>query len=307
MKTLVATLLATSIFVAVALAVDTSFHTRLVTTSSLTIHVKDGQYITIKNFTQDQDPGQRGVIVAGVPPLSPTPTPTPTPTPIATPTATPNSTDLTARKTDNVGGHDAFPNFWTWTIHIANGGAVVANFSSGQTILSDNLPNTNVTYGSPQVNNFSGVSNSGAITCTIAVTDDLTCTTSGALTINPGGSFDVSITATPTAAGAFVNPRGGGGCSVDPNNVVTEGNESNNTCADTVVSSTPTPTPTPVSGIVLTASVNYRDTTFLTEFVDPIVIAGPATLTIDPVPGATLSITYRKSLQPIQLTPTPTP
>src|SRR5437764_6639278 len=92
MKTLVATLLATSIFVAVALALDTSFHTRLITSSTLTIKVKDGQYITIKNFTQDQDTGQRGVIVAGVPPPSPSPTPTNTPTPTPTPTPSPTAT-----------------------------------------------------------------------------------------------------------------------------------------------------------------------------------------------------------------------
>src|SRR5947199_87942 len=153
MKTLFATLLGTSIFVAVALAVDTSFHTRLITTSTLTIKVKDGQYITIKNFTQDQDTGQRGLIRAGVPASVPTPTPT----------ATPTSTDLIATKTDNSGGHTIFPTSWIWMIHTANVGGVAANFTSGQIILSDNLPNSNITYGAPQVNNLSGVSIVGTI------------------------------------------------------------------------------------------------------------------------------------------------
>lgn len=314
MKTLVATLLATSIFVAVALALDTSFKTRLVTTATLTIKVKDGQYITIKNFTQDNDVGQRGLIKAGVPAASPTPTLAPTPTP------TPSSTDLTATKTDNVGGHTVFPGPWTWTIHVANVGGAAANFTSGQTILSDNLPNANVTYGPVQVSTLSSGTISGTINCTIAA-NDLTCTMSqfGFLTINPGGSFDVSFTVTPTAAGTFANPRGGGSCSVDPNNVVTEASENNNTCSDTVAtnsnSPTPTPTPTatlaPVFGTVLTASLAEVSTAVTNDYNLPITIAGPATLTIDPVAGATLSVTYRKHLQPIQptstATPTPTP
>src|SRR5215472_1725130 len=161
MKKLVGTVLATSILVAVALATDTSFKTRLITSATLTIHVRDGVFLTIRNFTQDIDTGQRGVIVAGIFPPTPTPTPTATPT---TPTPTPTST----------------------------------------------------------------------------------------------------------------------------------------------VTPAPTPTPTPIFGTVLTASISGTSSASSAEFVNEVVIAGPAVLTIDPVPGATLSVTYRKSLQPSQPTPTPT-
>jgi hypothetical protein len=42
------------------------------------------------------------------------------------------------------------------------------------------------------------------------------------------------------------------------------------------------------------------------EIVEPVVIAGPAQVTVAPVPGATLFITYRKRVQPTPPTPTPT-
>jgi hypothetical protein len=295
-----------SLFAAAVFAVDTGYKTKIITSAPQTIRVKDGQIITIKNFTQDQDSGNgRGVIDAGLPPPSPTPTPT---IPVPTPTPTPNSTDLTATKSDDVSGH-ATVSPWTWTIRIANGGAVAATFTSGQIILTDNLPNTNVTYGSLQVTNLNGITTVGAtINCAIDASDTLTCTVSGtSVTIAGGGSFDVSIRATPTAAGTFINPSPAGVCAVDPGNVITESDESNNTCFDTVISTntTPTPTPTPtataspIKAGVLTAALPG-------EYIKPLVIAGPATLTIDPVSGATLAITYKKSLQLIQATPTPT-
>jgi len=44
------------------------------------------------------------------------------------------------------------------------------------------------------------------------------------------------------------------------------------------------------------------------EIIEPVVIAGPAEVTVAPVPGATLFITYRQRVQPTGLTsPTPTP
>jgi uncharacterized repeat protein (TIGR01451 family) len=48
------------------------------------------------------------------------------------------------------------------------------------------------------------------------------------------GSFDVSFTATASAAGTFANPSGGS-CTVDPNNNAPETSEANNSCSNTVV------------------------------------------------------------------------
>lgn len=317
MKTLVGTLLAVSIFVSVAVGFDSQYKTRLITSATLTIHVKDGQYIVIRNFTQDQAAGQRGVLVAGVIPATPTPTPTPTATTTPNPTPTPSTFDLTAIKSHDPAGIVTFPNPWTWKIHVANGANAAnasASFTSGQTILTDNLPN-GINYGSASVaNQVNIVANPSAISCVISGGNDLNCTALNNVTINSGGSFDVSFTATPTAPGTYANPSGGT-CMVDPDNDVTaEADENNNTCADTVNANLPNPTPTPIFAPVLVATilnpvaiVNGGPTPRPTgEFIKPIIVAGPATLTIDPVPPATLAVTYRKGLQPIQPTPTAT-
>ena len=139
--------------------------------------------------------------------------------------------DLTAVKSNNVGGATALGNNWTWTVHVANGGLGFAAFTNGNTILTDNLPNSNINYGSASVANASGLS--GTVNCNIS-SNDLTCIASGTVTLNATGAFDVQFTATPIAAGTFANPRGGGICAVDPNSNVPESTEGNNTCSNTV-------------------------------------------------------------------------
>ncbi len=268
--------------------------TKVVTsTSSFTTDVPDHFHLRIFNFTQDGGI-TRGVVIASA--ATPTPVPTATPTPTAT-------------KTDNVGGHAVSPTPWTWKIHVANGGSVSGSFLSTQTILSDNLPNSNITYGSVTVSNFVNITNSGFISCSISGSDDLTCTASGAtVTIGAGGSFDVSFLATPATPGSYPNPRTNGVCSVDPNSVVLESNELNNSCADTVVSSTPTPapTPTPPPRAVLTAAI--IDSTSAPEFIKQVVVDGPAQITATcPDPMATCVITYQKEPEATPtVTPTPT-
>jgi len=179
MKSLAAALLVMSLFSAVALAVNTQFQTRVIKNATLTIHVRDGVSLTVRNFTQDNDAGgQRGVIVVGIFPPTPTPAPTATPPPTCTPTCSPS----------------------------------------------------------------------------------------------PCAPTPCPPTPTPTP------------------------------------SPTPTPTPTPIMGNVLVASIAEVSAAPLItpDYIKRIIIAGPAILTIDPVPNATLSITYRKTLQPSGLTPTPT-
>jgi hypothetical protein len=64
---------------------------------------------------------------------------------------------------------------------------------------------------------------------------------------------------------------------------------------------TPTPTPTPPPQTVLTATI--IDPASPPGFIKPVTVSGPVTLTVAPVPGAKLFITYRKFSEP---TPTPT-
>ena len=145
--------------------------------------------------------------------------------------------DLTAVKTNNVSGTDVLGSDWTWQIHVANSGAGTATFASGQTILTDDLPG-GPAYGPPSVSGTTGTSGTGTIACSLTGTgsDTLTCTAAGGTVVlaSGTGAFNVSLSATPPATGSFVNPRSGGSCAVDPDNVVIESNETNNQCADTV-------------------------------------------------------------------------
>ena len=165
-------------------------------------------------------------------------------------TVTVTAADLTAVKTDNVGGATTLGNSWTWKVHVANAGNAAATFAGGQTILTDNLPNTNISYGSVTVANQTAISGSGTIACSIS-SSDLTCKASGGTVVVGAstGAFDVSFSATPTAAGSFVNPRSGGACSVDPANVVVESDETNNACADTVTVTAPDLTATKTDNV----------------------------------------------------------
>ncbi len=147
--------------------------------------------------------------------------------------------DLTAAKSNNVDDNATVGQAFTWTIHVANPGSGTAQFNNGEVILTDNLP-SGPTYGSASVSNVSGVS--GTISCSIS-SDNLSCTASGAVNINAGGSFDILWSATPTATGTLTNPIDGwwewwswhdGICKVDPNTEVTESAEDNNNCSDTV-------------------------------------------------------------------------
>jgi uncharacterized repeat protein (TIGR01451 family) len=117
---------------------------------------------------------------------------------------------------------------WEWRLVVTNNGNDTASFSNGDTILSDQLPTTNVSYGDVTVDNETGIG--GTIGCSISGGGLLTCTANGAVTIDVSpGTFRARFTATPTAVGAFTNPTGGS-CSVDPNDGVSESSETNNDC-----------------------------------------------------------------------------
>jgi len=263
MKTVVRTLLTLSVFAAAAFAVDTQYKTRLITSATLTIHVKDGQFITIRNFTQDKDVGQpRGAIMAGVIPSTPTPTPTATAT--ATPTLSTTAGPGVALSTGD-------------------------KLTDSATLFGDTNPTGTIT--------FNLLDPSLVLVYTDIVTVSGNGTYSTASGNNPGG-FLPTVTGTYTWSALY---------SGDSNNsaaIDNMQNESEIVTATPTPAPTPTATPTPIFTALLTAAILNPPPA---EFIKPIIIAGPATLTIDPVPGATLSITYRKSLQPIQPTPTPTP
>ena len=106
---------------------------------------------------------------------------TPGPT-VSTAPITVTCPDLTAAKTNNVGGSVPLSaGSWTWTILVANGGTAPANFANGQTILTDTLPGgATITYGPAGISNVNGIS--GTILCGIT-SGVLTCAASGAVAI----------------------------------------------------------------------------------------------------------------------------
>ncbi|HEX3248034.1 MAG TPA: choice-of-anchor Q domain-containing protein [Pyrinomonadaceae bacterium] len=176
------------------------------------------------------------------------------------------ASDLTLSKANNVSGSAVVGQAWNWTLTATNTGAP-ATFTAGQTIISDNLPNTNINYGTPTVQNVSNITGSANISCSI-VSSDLTCTANGGSVTfdsNIGASkFDVVFSATPQAAGTYQNPRTGGGTAqVDPNNVVVESNEANNSPANNTV----------------TVGKANTTTTINSDLPDPSVVGQPVTVT----------------------------
>jgi len=87
------------------------------------------------------------------------------------------------------------------------------------------------TLRNPSVGNVSNVVNGDKISCVLLSGVFLTCNAAGGdVTLDIGGGFAVSLTATPTAAGAYTNPVTGGECRVDPDNHVLESDKTNNNC-----------------------------------------------------------------------------
>lgn len=145
--------------------------------------------------------------------------------------------NLTAIKSNNISGTGVIDTSFNWSILLANG-INQATFNDGQTILSDQLPTTNISYGGVTTSGAVNVTNSGNIACSITE-GLLTCTASGdSVIFETGSSISINIPATATATGVYVNPTGGS-CMVDPNNRVYETDETDNNCFDIVTVADP--------------------------------------------------------------------
>lgn len=142
--------------------------------------------------------------------------------------------DVRATKTNDVGGTLLLPQSFQWTIAVENVQTPGAQFTDGDRILVDDLPNGSTIYGDPVVQNVVDITNENNIDCAIA-NNVLTCTANGAtVTINgPTGSFDIVFSVTPMGTGTLTNPNGGT-CQADPDNLHMEGDEVNNDCSDAV-------------------------------------------------------------------------
>jgi LPXTG-site transpeptidase (sortase) family protein len=206
--------------------------------------------------------------------------------------------DLTVTKTNNVSGNIPEGGNFTWTITVNNNGTGTASFAATQVILTDTLPGA-ATY-SPQgllaIANGS-TSPTGTIACSINVTV-LSCVAGTLVTLPAGASFSVTFSVAPTVAGSLLNMA-----TVDPNNNVAEGDETNNMTSDTVTVLTPTSTPsnTPTNTPTSTPTNTPTNTATNTATSTP-----TDTLTNTPTVTATSTSTDTPTTTPTD-TPTNTP
>ena len=174
----------------------------------------------------------------------------------ATDTVNITSPELTITKSDSVSQQATVGSLFNWTITVQNQGTVAANFTTGQTILTDPLP-AGPTYGTPTISSTTNVSNAANIQCAIS-SNSLACSANGATVsfLESGGSLTVTIPVTPITAASLSNTA-----TVDPDNVVTESNETNNTSTDVVTAAgsdiAVTKTVLPTTAILEGGTVTY--------------------------------------------------
>ena len=144
--------------------------------------------------------------------------------------------DLVITQTNNVGGTVALGNSWLWAVRVTNQGTANAVIPNGVAFLLDQMPSTNLNYALHSINSTTSGSKTYTTPPDMSVSAYL-----GSVTIAPGQYYEMVFTVTPTATGTYTSPRAGGSCLADPNNVVTESDESNNTCAADTVTVTAVP------------------------------------------------------------------
>ncbi len=143
--------------------------------------------------------------------------------------------NLTATKINDVNGlvDVVFGGDWVWTIRVENTGDGTAIFNPDDVIATDQLPDSDLSYSTPGNGVSSGAT--GSTSCSIDSNQDMTCIATSVVTIPPGGMVTLNIGVTPSLSGVFDNPRSGGTCVVDPDGLISESDETDNTCADRVV------------------------------------------------------------------------
>ncbi len=141
-----------------------------------------------------------------------------------------NLPNLTVTKTNNTAGSLPKGGSFTWTIEVSNIGPLSASFgSAGQVILSDNLPGAPEDYSDGALTVIPGaVPPSGTIACTLS-SATVSCVALTPVSLPPGASFSIQIPVSPLAAGERVNTA-----VVDPDELINEYDESDNSARDTV-------------------------------------------------------------------------
>lgn len=148
--------------------------------------------------------------------------------------------DLTVTKVNDVNDYALPGQSWQWTITVTNQGDAAATFAMGQTLLLDNLPVHHLTYSTPTLTSSTNITDTANLACTLVNHDLICAATGGAVTLAARtGSFTVQLGAMADVVGDYANPRPGGHCRVDPDNVLSELNDGNNGCDNTVTVGAP--------------------------------------------------------------------
>lgn len=154
--------------------------------------------------------------------------------------------DLIATKTNDVAGDefDLADGSFNWSITVTNIGTSAMVWNDTGAVLVDEAPDSvhdGVTYGTPQITAQSQVT--GTISCALSDLSlidpnlydytSIQCTASGQVTMEIGGSFTLTVEATPSSTGVLENPIRDNFCGVisQPGD---ESDQTNNDCADAV-------------------------------------------------------------------------
>ena len=157
----------------------------------------------------------------------------------------PAKADLIVTKTnDTANGNVLASGTFNWILTITNTGNKAATFSNHQVVLQDNMPSNGVDdYESAVISTSDGIFGNLDCNQTGANNRDLICKADRFLTIPAGGSIEISVPVHPnfSAVGStLTNPRSNSGyhdsaiCKVDPSDVISESNDDNNTCTNSI-------------------------------------------------------------------------
>ena len=213
--------------------------------------------------------------------------------------------DVTVLKSNNASGSTVIGGQFVWSIKVSNNGDGAAAFNVSQTLLRDALP-AGFSYGTPTLDaDINDIINDQNILCNIDGTTTLACTaSSGSVYLgNNGGYFIVNIPVTATGSTSGITNT----AQADPDNTVSESNESNNTSSDqmVVLNVTATATQTATPTITETPTVTATATTTPTATETP---TETPTVTNTPTETPTVTATATPTNTPtVTNTPTNTP
>ncbi|HOX96147.1 MAG TPA: DUF4215 domain-containing protein [Candidatus Woesebacteria bacterium] len=149
--------------------------------------------------------------------------------------------DLKIEKTNNlVSSTGSINQTFIWSLKVTNIGSADARFNENEVVITDELPISGLTYGTPYISVHNNIDHENDLICSIS-SKVLTCKVKNDkhVVFNPSSYLTVSFNVTATASGMYTNPKTGGVCNVDSGNNIIEGDESNNTCSDTITISSP--------------------------------------------------------------------